>query len=135
VVAGMGGYYNLPGLKPGKKTPPPTTPQSGADAGNNPLTLEKYNDTAFGFLRITVSPASITGEFVTVDSTSGKTGNGDSFTVDLKANTVSNGESYGTAASLKSKSRPSTVSVKSAKTPAKKSSKTKKETATRKRSK
>jgi len=135
VVAGMGGYYNLPGLMPGKKTPPPTTPQSGADAGNNPLTLEKYNDTAFGFLRITVSPASITGEFVTVDSTSGKTGNGDSFTVDLKANTVSNGESYGTAASLKSKSRPSTVSVKSAKTPAKKSSKTKKETATRKRSK
>jgi Calcineurin-like phosphoesterase len=92
LVAGMGGYYNLPGLKPPNRRPtPPTTPVSGTDASGNPLTLDVYNDNTFGFLRITVSRASITGEFVTVDPTSGKTGIGDSFTLNLNANTVSNG--------------------------------------------
>ncbi len=88
LVAGMGGYYNLPGLKPGKRVAPPSTPASGTDASGNPLRLEVYNDSTFGFLRITISPASITGQFVTVDPNSGKTGVGDSFTVDLKANAV-----------------------------------------------
>ena len=91
LVAGMGGYYNLPGLKPGKRPTAPTIPASGTDASGNPLTLEMYNDSTFGFLRMTVSPSFITGEFVTVDPTSGKTGVGDSFTLDLRANTVSNG--------------------------------------------
>jgi Calcineurin-like phosphoesterase len=91
VVAGMGGYYNLPGLKPGKHPPVPETPQSGKDASGNPLTLEVYNDTTFGFLRMTVSPDAITGEFVTVDTSSGKTGVGDSFTLDLHAYKISNG--------------------------------------------
>src|SRR5579863_7463372 len=88
LVAGMGGYYNLPGLKPGKRVTPPSTPASGTDASGNPLRLEVYNDTTFGFLRITISPASITGQFVTVDPKSGKTGAGDSFTVDLHADTA-----------------------------------------------
>jgi Calcineurin-like phosphoesterase len=92
VVAGVGGFYNLPGLKAVKLRPvPPAFPASGTDASGNPLTLDIYNNSTFGFLRITVSPASITGEFVTVDSASGKTGSGDSFIVDLKANTVSTG--------------------------------------------
>ena len=91
VVAGMGGFYNLPGLKPGSQYVPPKTPVSGQDASGNPLTLEVYNDSTFGFLRITVSPATITGQFVTVDPASGKTGAGDSFTVNLKAGTVSQG--------------------------------------------
>jgi len=91
LVAGMGGYYNLPGLKPGKPAPAPSAPLSGTDASGNPLRLEVYNDATFGFLRITVSPAAITGEFVTVDPSSGKTGTGDSFTLDLKTNKVSNG--------------------------------------------
>jgi hypothetical protein len=92
LVAGMGGYYDLPGLKPVNQRPaPPKTPASGTDASGNPLTLEQSNNNTFGFLRITVSPASITCVFVTVDPSSGKTGVGDSFTVDLKANTVSNG--------------------------------------------
>ena len=90
IVAGMGGYYNLPGLKPGTKSTAPKTPQSGTDASGNPLTLAMYNDTTFGFLRMTISPASITGEFVTVDPSSGKTGVGDSFTLDLQNSTVSN---------------------------------------------
>ncbi len=94
LVAGMGGYYNLPGLKPSKHRPPaPKAPLSGTDASGNPLRLEVYNDNTFGFLRLTVSPASIAGVFVTVDPSSGKTGVGDSFTVDLKANAVSGGTS------------------------------------------
>ncbi len=93
LVAGMGGYYNLPGLKPGTPAPTPKTPMSGKDSTGNPLTLETYNDNTFGFLRMTVSPSAITGVFITVDPSSGKTGVGDSFTVDLKANTVSTGTS------------------------------------------
>ena len=92
VVAGMGGYYDLPGLKATASRPAvPKTPISGSDASGNPLSLEVYNNDTFGFLRMTVSPAAITGVFVTVDPTSGKTGTGDSFTVNLKTNTVSNG--------------------------------------------
>ena len=87
VVAGMGGYYDLTGLKHGAP-PAPTTPASGTDAVGNPLTLNVYNDTSFGFLRLTVSPASIVGEFVTVDPTSRRIGLADSFTLDLHAGTV-----------------------------------------------
>ena len=109
LVAGMGGYYNLPGLKPINKRPiPPKTPASGTDASNNPLTLEVYNDATFGFLRMTISPNLVTGEFVTVDLSSGKTGIGDSFTLDLKANTVSQGVStnLGAQGGAASKAKP-----------------------------
>jgi Calcineurin-like phosphoesterase len=99
LVAGMGGYYDLPGLK-SNPVPPPKTPASGKDASGNPLTLEVYNDNTFGFLRITVTasgnppgPGSIAGQFVTVNTTTGKTGLGDSFTLDLKGNKVSSGGS------------------------------------------
>jgi hypothetical protein len=88
VVAGMGGFYDLAGLKHGAP-PAPATPASGTDAVGNPLTMNVFNDTSFGFLRLTVSSVSITGEFVTVDPTSRKIGTGDSFAVDLHANTVS----------------------------------------------
>jgi Calcineurin-like phosphoesterase len=98
LVAGMGGYYNLPGLKPpNRRAPAPKTPLSGTDASGNPLRLEVYNDNTFGFLRLTVSSTSIAGVFVTVDPTSGKSGTGDSFTVDLHANTVATGGSGGTS--------------------------------------
>jgi hypothetical protein len=88
IVAGMGGYYNLPGLKPGKRPRVPTTPASGTDAVGNPLTMNVYDDTNFGFLRLSVSPTAIAGEFVTVDPTSRKIGLGDSFTLDLSTYTV-----------------------------------------------
>jgi len=95
VVAGMGGYYNLPGLKPLNRRPkPPVTPDRGTDASGNPLSLRAYNDNTFGFLRITVSAVpskSITGEFVTVDPGKGLVGSGDSFTLDLVNNSVSDG--------------------------------------------
>jgi hypothetical protein len=98
LVAGTGGYYDLPGLKPPNRCPPsPRPPLSGTDQSGNALSLEAYNDHTFGFLRLTISPASLAGVFVTVDPTSGKTGVGDSFTVDLHANTVSSSVSGGTA--------------------------------------
>jgi hypothetical protein len=85
LVAGMGGYFNLPGLKPSKRNrPAPKTPLSGQDASGNPLRLEVYNDSTFGFLRLTVSATSVAGVFVTVDPKSGKTGVGDSFSVNLQ---------------------------------------------------
>ena len=89
LVAGTGGYYSLPGLQ---KNPPaiPSTPQSGTDQSNNPLTLEVYNDSTFGFLRITVSADTLTGVFVTVDPTTGEAGVGDTFTVDLNEGSLSN---------------------------------------------
>ena len=91
LVAGMGGYYDLPGLKPGKRAPVPKFPAAGEDASGNPLRIEMYNDDTFGFVRITVSTAQISGVFVTVDPKTGKTGTGDSFTLDLKTNKVSGG--------------------------------------------
>lgn len=98
LVAGMGGYYNLPGLKPSNRRPPAQkTPQSGTDASGNPLRLDVYNDNTFGFLRLTVSPTSIAAVFVTVDPSTAKTGIGDRFTVDLKAGTVAGGGSGGTS--------------------------------------
>ena len=118
LVAGMGGYYNLPGLKPGKPPPVPQDAASGNDASGNPLTLEAFNDNTFGFLRMTVSPSSITGAFVTVDPSTGKTGVGDSFTVDLKANTVSNGAS----ATAKAASAVSAEPAAASRTPARKAS-------------
>lgn len=106
LVAGMGGYYNLPGLKPqNRRAPAPSTPLSGTDASGNPLKLEVYNDNTFGFLRLTVSPASIDGVFVTVDPTSGKTGVGDNFTVDLHAGSVS-GSASNAAKPQTAKSKP-----------------------------
>jgi Calcineurin-like phosphoesterase len=102
VVAGMGGYYNLPGLKPANKRPPaPSTPASGADASGNPLRIEVYNDASFGFVRMTVSPASIMGEFVRVDPDSGATAVADSFTVDVASSRVINGVSAGNKATDK----------------------------------
>lgn len=89
VVAGMGGFYNLAGLKRFNRPPKPQFPASGTDASGNPLSLRIYSDTNFGFLRITAGAGSIDGEFVTVDPTTGRTGSGDSFSVDLKRGIVS----------------------------------------------
>jgi hypothetical protein len=124
LVAGMGGYYGLPGLKPANNRPTkPKTPLSGTDASGNPLKLEVYNDNTFGFLRLAVSPASIAGVFVTVDPTSGKTGVGDSFTVDLKANTVSKGKRAAPSISKQASSPPAKSASKGSAKPPKAKSK------------
>jgi hypothetical protein len=124
LVAGMGGYYNLPGLKPAPRRPPaPTTPASGTDQSGNPLTLEVYNDNTFGFLRLTVSATSIAGVFVTVDPGAGKTGVGDSFTVDLQASTVSSHASGGSSGARAAKRATSTKAKPASRPPAKKAAK------------
>lgn len=125
LVAGMGGYYNLPGLKPPNRRPvAPEPPLSGTDASGNPLRLDVYNDNTFGFLRLTVSPASIAGVFVTVDPATGKTGIGDSFSLDLHANTVSGSGSGEASGASAGKSAASARTKKASRPPAKAASKT-----------
>lgn len=119
IVAGMGGYYNLPGLKPGNKYPPPPTPASGTDASGNPLTMNVYNDTTFGFMRITVSADSILGEFLGVDPNSEATKVADSFTVDLGSSTVSDKRSAASSRSGKKSSKTAKVQAKGKIAPAK----------------
>jgi hypothetical protein len=87
----MGGYYNLRDLRAGRKAPAPQAPASGTDASGNPLRIDVYNDTSFGFMRMTVSAASITGEVILVDPTSGDTSAGDSFVLNLQTNIFSDG--------------------------------------------
>jgi hypothetical protein len=82
-----------------------------------------YNDNTFGFLRLTISPTSVAGVFVTVDPTSGKTGIGDSFTVDLHANTVSSSGSGGTSRAPAGKRAASSKAKQSSQRPAKGASK------------
>jgi hypothetical protein len=129
VVAGMAGYFGLTGLKKGKQPPKPKTPASGTDAAGNPLTMQVFNDTNFGFMRMTVSPASLTGEFVTVNTTTGRAGIGDTFTLDFKSGTVTNGaaasKSASSVASPKNpaKSAPKSPSSKAVKTLSKSSPK------------
>lgn len=86
VVAGMGGFYNLAGLKP--NAPPAPQPASGLDASGNPLRLEVFNGTTFGYMKVEISATSIDVAFVTVDPATGKTGTGDSFSVGIGINSV-----------------------------------------------
>jgi hypothetical protein len=63
---------------------------SGTDASGNPLRIDAFNNTHFGFVRMTVSKKSLTSVFVMVDTTTGATANGDSFTLDFASSTVTN---------------------------------------------
>jgi hypothetical protein len=124
LVAGMGGYYGLPGLKPPNRRPPvPKFPASGTDESGNPLKLEVYNDNTFGFVRLTVSPSSIAGVFVTVDTKTGNTGVGDSFTVDLNASAVSGDGSRETSGTTAGKRFASSKAKRASRSPAKAASK------------
>jgi hypothetical protein len=84
IVAGVGGYPNLNGLKHNAPVAPRTpVDSSDGDGKGNRLTLENYLATTFGFLRLTVSPALFSCEFVGVSdpATPGQTL--DRFTLDL----------------------------------------------------
>jgi Calcineurin-like phosphoesterase len=83
VVAGNGGYLNLSATLTGKGGADPQPGVAGTDGKGNPLTLNVYNNTTYGFLRLTVSPASILLESFGVNETTGKTSTIDTFTVDL----------------------------------------------------
>ena len=68
IVARNGGYYNLSKLKTdaaGKKPTPGQ--QTEPDGQGNTITLEQYNDTDYGFLRITIDAASIEVQALGVD--------------------------------------------------------------------
>jgi hypothetical protein len=93
VVAGMAGYYGLAGLKSGKQPPPPVTPMSGTDASGNPLRIDVFDSTHFGFLRMTVSQKSLTSTFVKVNTTTGATTIGDRFTLNFASNKITSGVS------------------------------------------
>jgi hypothetical protein len=92
LVAGMGGYWNLSGMKTNSKNQPPKTPFNGTDALGNPLVLETFNSKTFGYLKLTVSAASLSCTFYGV--TPGATGQAetvavvDEFTLDLGKHTV-----------------------------------------------
>lgn len=92
IVAGIGGYWNLSGMKKGTNNQTPTTPFTGTDASGNKLVLEKFNSTTFGFLSLTISADTIALTFYGV--TPGVGGQAasvaivDQCTVDLNKHTV-----------------------------------------------
>lgn len=95
VVSGNGGYYNLSKMKTsvsGKKPKPGA--HSEPDGQGNTVSLDQANDTYFGFLRVTVSAATIQVDALGVNLTAAATTPPtviDQFTVDLKAHTVTTG--------------------------------------------
>ena len=90
VVAGTGGYFNLSKFITGKGGVAPTPPVTGTDASGNPLTLEAYNDTQWGFLRLTVNATSLACEFLALGS-GGFASVQDSFTLDLNTHLLTSG--------------------------------------------
>jgi len=88
VVGGNGGYFNLSGFKPGAGGKQPKPPVKGTDAAGNPLTLESFADKLYGYLRLTVTPGTLSCEFVSVDKTTGKKTVPDAFSLNLAAHQV-----------------------------------------------
>lgn len=71
IVAGNGGYYNLSKLKTNAAGNKPTAgSQTEPDGQGNTITLEQFNDTNFGFLRLTVDATSILVEALAVSNPS-----------------------------------------------------------------
>lgn len=88
IVAGCGGYFNLSSFKTAKNGQKPKTPVMGTDASGNKLRLDEYNDTTFGFLRLTVSAKQLQCQFFGVDVSSKAVSAVDHFTLDLIHHTV-----------------------------------------------
>ena len=88
VVVGTGGYFDLSHFKRGSTGALPKEGVTGTDAQGNTLTLEKFNELTFGFVRLTVSASQIDGAFLGVDVTTKQTTQLDQFTVDLTRHTV-----------------------------------------------
>jgi Calcineurin-like phosphoesterase len=89
IVAGMGGYYNLSNIKTGTNGLPPKPPLTGTDSQGNPLTLEAFSESTFGFLRLAVGASSIVVDAIGVDEETGKTSTLDSLTVNLNFQSAS----------------------------------------------
>jgi hypothetical protein len=95
VVAGNGGYSNLAKMTADTAGNKPTPgAHSESDGQGNTVSLDQYNDTLWGFLRITVSAAAILVESLGVDPTAASGTPPtmiDQFTVNLSAHTVTTG--------------------------------------------
>jgi predicted phosphodiesterase len=99
VVAGNGGYYNLSKIKLTASGAKPVAGQhTEPDGQGNTITLDQYNETDWGFLRITVSATTILVEALGVQPTVTTTTPPppippptviDSFTVNLSSHLVS----------------------------------------------
>jgi hypothetical protein len=90
IVAGTGGYPNLVGLKKGPTGQVVKPVTKGVDGSGNPVVVECYNNTTFGYLRINISATTATAEFMGVDEDNQQANILDSFELDLTAHTVSN---------------------------------------------
>ena len=88
IVAGNGGYFNLSGFKKGKGGTKPKAGMTGTDSKGNQLTLKHYDDSTFGFLRVTVSTTTIKCQFMAV-APSGKLHVANTTTVTLATHKVS----------------------------------------------
>jgi hypothetical protein len=96
IVAGNGGYYDLPGLKTDAKGDKPVAGKhTESDGQGNTIALDQYNDTEYGYLRITVDKTTIQIVALTASlvapvppATSPAVTQIDSFTVNLAAHTV-----------------------------------------------
>lgn len=100
VVSGNGGYYNLAKMKTNTAGIKPQAGQhSEPDGQGNTVNLDQYNDTDFGFLRITVSASEIVVVSLGVapNAAAGTAPTTvDSFVVNLAAHTVTTGSAPST---------------------------------------
>lgn len=89
IVVGCGGYPNLTGLKKEENaSSPPRPPVEGKDEGGNRVVLENYFDQTFGFLRLSVSGAILSCEFVGVSDQNSPGKTLDRFTLDLSKHSL-----------------------------------------------
>jgi len=83
IVAGNGGYFNLPGFKTGKNGSLPKPNVMGTDGKGNPLRLDHFNDDHFGFVRVNVTASTITCDFFEINDPGGTTAADDHFVLQL----------------------------------------------------
>jgi hypothetical protein len=76
-------------MKKGKDGSQPKPGVVGTDRKGNKLKLESFDDTNFGFMRLTISPAALHGEFTAVDINTKTTSLKDTFSLDLGRHVVS----------------------------------------------
>ncbi len=106
VVAGTGGYFNLSTFITDSSGNAPIPPVTGTDGNGNPLTLEAYNDTQWGFLRLTASATSLTCEFLAL-AADGSASLQDTVSLDLNTHMLtSGGAAIGGSSTSKPPKRP-----------------------------
>jgi hypothetical protein len=111
IVAGAGGYTNLGTLHTVNGAPPPSPFPLGSG-----LTLEQYDQTNFGFLRLEITKKQIAGTYLSAPYVAGGTPATkivDTFVIDIAKNTVTTGTSGSASAPPKTPTRKKTSGKKS----------------------